>query len=80
MDKKLQDYYENMFSMMLSKGWKDFIEDLETLKTTCKDITTVKDANMLQYRLGQLDILDLILGRKSISEKVYEELLNEANI
>lgn len=80
MDKKLQDYYENMFSMMLSKGWKDFIEDMEILKATCKDITTVKDADTLHYRLGQLDILDLILGRKAMSEKVYEELTNETNI
>lgn len=77
MDKELQTYYEDTFSMMATEGWKALIEDLEKLKQELENIRTVKDAQTLSYRQGQLDILDLILNRKKTCEEVYEQLLQE---
>ena len=34
----------------------------------------------LFFRKGQLDILDLLLQRKTMCEKTYEELINEKDI
>ena len=79
MDKELQEYYENGFDMMASKGWKDLLEDLEKLKANINDVTLTTDTQDLFFRKGQLDILDLILKRKEACEKIYEELLNEDN-
>ena len=79
MDKKLQHYYEETFSMMSTEGWKYLIEDLKELEANLDNVRTVKDEQSLNYRLGQLDMLDLILKRKDTCEKVYEELLNEDN-
>ena len=78
MDKELQTYYENTFSMMATEGWKALMEDLEKLKKELENIRTVKDAQSLSYRQGQLDILDLLLNRKKTCEEVYEQLLQEA--
>lgn len=77
MDKELQTYYEDTFSMMATEGWKALIEDLEKLKQELENIRTVKDAQTLSYRQGQLDILDLILNRKKTCEEVYEQLQQE---
>lgn len=78
MDKELQQYYEETFSTMSTQGWIFLIEDLEKLKQELENIRTVKDAQSLSYRQGQLDILDLILNRKKTCEDVYEQLQQEA--
>lgn len=77
MDKELQKYYEETFSMMSTQGWSFLLEDLEKLKQELENIRTVKDAQSLSYRQGQLDILDLILNRKKTCEEVYEQLQQE---
>ena len=77
MEQSLQHYYEETFSMMATEGWKALMEDLEKLKQELENIRTVKDAQTLSYRQGQLDILDLILNRKKTCEEVYEQLQQE---
>jgi len=78
MDKELQKYYEETFSTMSTQGWAFLIEDFTKLKQELENIRTVKDAQSLSYRQGQLDILDLLLNRKKTCEEVYEQLQQEA--
>jgi len=73
----LQKYYEETFNTMSTKGWDFLIEDFEEIKASLNDISTVDDTQTLYYRKGQLDILELVLGRKAVCEKVYEELQDE---
>lgn len=80
MDKELQVYYEEMFSMMASKGWSLLMEDFQALKASLNDLSTVADTQELFFRKGQLDILNLVLQRKEICEKAYEELQHETNV
>jgi len=77
MDKELATYYEETFSTMSTKGWAFLIEDFTKLKQELENIRTVKDAQSLSYRQGQLDILDLLLNRKKTCEEVYEQLQQE---
>lgn len=70
----LQRYYEETFNTMSTKGWDFLIEDLEEIKASLNDLSTVTDTQTLYFRKGQLDILELVLGRKAVCEKVYEEL------
>lgn len=77
MEQSLQQYYEESFSMMATQGWTFLMEDLEKLKQQVENIRTVKDAQTLHYRQGQLDILDLMLNRKKTCEEVYEQLQGE---
>jgi len=80
MDKELQVYYEEMFSMMATKGWSLLMEDFQALKTSLNDLSTVTDTQDLYFRKGQLDILNLVLQRKEICEKAFEELQHEENV
>lgn len=75
MSPELQKYYEETFSMMSTEGWKYLIEDLKKLEENLVNVRTVKDEQSLNYRLGQLDILDLILNRRQTCEDVYNDLL-----
>jgi hypothetical protein len=80
MDKELQVYYEEMFSMMATKGWSLLMEDFQALKASLNDLSTVADTQDLYFRKGQLDILNLVLQRKEICEKAFEELQHETNV
>lgn len=78
MNRELEHYYTETFSMMSTEGWKYLIEDLKELETNLDNVRTVKDEQSLNYRLGQLDILDLILNRKKTCEEIFEQLQMEA--
>lgn len=80
MDKELQTYYEESFSTMSTKGWTFLMEDFTKLKVELENIRTVKDAQSLSYRQGQLDILDLVLNRKKTCEDIYEQLNQEDDV
>lgn len=83
MDKDLQElekYYEETFSTMATPGWASFIEDMEKLKANINNIYMVKTEQELKFRQGQLDIIDLLLGRKAMCESVYEGIQNEKNV
>ena len=76
MDKELQKYYEETFNTMSTRGWEYLIEDFEEIKASLNNLSTVDDTHTLFYRKGQLDIIELVLGRKDTCEKVYEDLQN----
>lgn len=80
MEQSLQNYYEESFSTMASKGWQYLMEDLQKLKSQVENIRTVTDAQSLHYRQGQLDILELLLNRRQSCEEVYKELNNETYV
>jgi len=73
----LQKYYEETFNTLSTEGWKYLLEDLEEIKVSLNNLSTVNDTQTLFYRQGQLDIIELILGRKATCEKVFEELEDE---
>ena len=73
-DRELQDYYEEQFTMFSSKGWTDFIEDLQELYTAVDDLASVDNEQTLWFRKGQLDVIQLILDRRSACERVWTEL------
>jgi len=80
MDKELEQYYLETFSMMATKGWSLLMEDFQALKASLNDLSTVADTQDLYFRKGQLDILNLVLQRKEICEKAFEELQHEENV
>tara|TARA_R110000868_G_scaffold169870_2_gene404985 strand:- start:959 stop:1204 length:246 start_codon:yes stop_codon:yes gene_type:complete len=76
-EKVLQEYYEERFSMMSGIGWKDLIEDVQELFDTYNKINSTDSFEEFHKRKGQLDILQWILTLESVSEQTYEELKNE---
>ena len=62
--------------MMSGSAWKDLIEDLTKMRTAYEDIRNC-DKNNIEFRKGQVDILDYIIGLRELSETAYEDLNEE---
>ena len=77
MDVKLQRYYEDRFDLFSTAGWADLMEDAQKMFDAYNKVINVSDANNLLYKKGQLDILEWLLTLKEVSEKAYEDLVNE---
>jgi hypothetical protein len=80
LDKDLQDYYENRFDMMSTKGWSDLVEDVQSLHDAYDKVNSITSPDDFYFRKGQLDILQWILSLKAVSEQTYEELKNEETV
>ena len=73
MSPELQQYYEDRLSMMSGKAWIQLIEDLQDMRNNYENIRNC-DKDTVEFRKGQVDILDYLIGLKDLSEKAYEEL------
>lgn len=76
LDKKLQTYYENQFSMMATEGWKEFVEDAEEMFKALNNVLPIQNETELQLKRGQLDILNWVISRKAVTEQSYEQLMS----
>jgi hypothetical protein len=75
-DKKLQQYYEERFSMMATQGWKDLMEDAQTMFDGINHVLAIQDEKDLHLKRGQLDLLQWLLSLKQVSEQSYEQLMS----
>lgn len=76
MDKKLQQYYENRFSMMATEGWKELIEDAQTMFNSLNHVLSIQNEADLMLKKGQLDLLQWLINLKPASEQAYEQLMS----
>jgi len=76
---ELQKYYEARFDLMSKEGWKDLMEDIDTMIESLNNITTIPDEKSLQFKKGELSILTWLRTLKEVSERAFEEL-NEKTI
>jgi len=76
---ELQKYYEARFDLMSKEGWKDLMEDIDTMIESLNNISTISDEKSLQFKKGELSILTWLRTLKEVSERAFEEL-NEKTI
>lgn len=76
MPKELEEYYESRWEMMTTKGWSDLLEDVQKMFDARNHVLAVQDEKDLQFKKGQLDVLQWILTLKQSSEEVYEQLMS----
>ncbi len=74
-DQTLQKYYEDRLSMMASQGWKDLMDDLETMKISTDTLSGVTPENV-RFKQGELSIINWLLNIQNTSESAYEVLKN----
>jgi len=79
MNQELQRYYESRFDMMSMDGWKDLMEDIDTMINSLNNISTIPDEASLHFKKGELSILTWLRTLKEVSERAYEEL-NEKTV
>lgn len=78
MDPNLQEQYDNYFELFRTKGWKQFIEDLEEVFKSFH-IEDIKDTEELFRIKGERKVLNQILGFESAIIANYDMLLQEDN-
>jgi hypothetical protein len=79
MDKKLQSYYENRFSMMATDGWQDLIEDAQVMFNSLNHVLSIQNESDLMVKKGQLDLLQWLINLKPASEQAYDQLINDSS-
>ena len=77
MEQSLQKYYEEAFNMMATPGWQDLMEDVLRIKNSYDTISSVTETHPLDFRRGQMDILNWLYGLKGLYENAYEALQTE---
>jgi hypothetical protein len=79
MTPELQKYYESRFSLFAEQGWIDLIDDIDNMIVSLNNISVIQDEKSLQFKKGELSILNWLKTLKQVSERAYEDL-NEKNI
>lgn len=73
MDSDLEKQYENFFSMFITDGWKQFIEDMEDIYDTYK-IEDIKDEQQLNRVKGERSILWRIINMEQSIRYAYDNM------
>lgn len=74
MDRNLEKYYTDYFSLFRNEGWKILLEELTNQIPTINSVEYTKDDNDLFFRKGQLNIIATLLNLQTTIEKAYEDL------
>jgi hypothetical protein len=77
MNRELQDYYENRFSMTATQGWRDLLEDIDLMLSSTDTVKGVETVEQLHFRKGEVSIMTWLKNLKQSSEEVYEQLQQE---
>jgi hypothetical protein len=74
MTPELQKFYDQAFSMMATEGWQDLMEDAKKIADSYDKLSSVTETHSLDFRRGQLDILNWMLGLRTAYEETYNQL------
>ena len=78
-NRNLQHYYESMLAMFETPGWKYLVEDLEKLHAAANTLAGISTQSDLDKRIGQIDILNMIVAQPIVIRNAYDTLLEEDN-
>lgn len=73
MDQETETYYDQYFSLFLTDGWKQLIQDFSNNALQINSLEAVKDINDMYFRKGQLNILAHLINMETIVSTNYEE-------
>ena len=75
-DAELQKYYDDLFTLFASPGWKAWVEDRKAEIKVRENLRNVKNTSV-DFVKGQLDVLDYVVSAEEITRKAYDELLTQ---
>ena len=78
MDREVQEYYDKYFSLFLTDGWKQLLEDFNNNAIQINSVEATKDSDDLHFRKGQLNVLAHLLNMENIVKANYEEASKSA--
>lgn len=74
MTPEVQEYYESFFTLFATKGWKQFLEELEK----AKESLTIEQAETIEglyHFKGQLFVVNNALGFEDMMRNAYDEIV-----
>ena len=77
MDKEAEQYYDNYFSLFRQQGWKQLMNDFSQNAGQINSVEATKDADDMQFRKGQLNVIGYLLNMESIMNTNYEQANEE---
>jgi hypothetical protein len=77
MQKELQEYYENRFTMMATQGWVDLVEDVDIMINATNTLSGVDTEQQLFFKKGEMSILNWLKNLRNASSEVYDQLQKE---
>jgi hypothetical protein len=72
-DQETQQYYDAYFSLFITDGWKQLVQEFTDNAVQINSIEAAKDANDMYFRKGQLNVLAHLLNLETIVKTNYEE-------
>ena len=73
MDQETQQYYDAYFSLFITDGWKQLMQDFGNNAVQINSVEATKDANDMFFRKGQLNVLAHLLNLENIIKTNYDE-------
>jgi|GEM_PF-1403747 hypothetical protein len=78
MNQELEEYFNNYFSLFNTEGFKQLVEELKVNAEALSDIQSVKDAESLFYKKGQIAALATIINLEDTVRASREQAEEEA--
>jgi len=72
-DQETQQYYDAYFSLFITDGWKQLVQEFTDNAVQINSVEATKDANDMYFRKGQLNVLAHLLNLETIVKTNYEE-------
>jgi hypothetical protein len=73
MDQETQQYYDAYFSLFITDGWKQLMQDFGNNAMQINSVEAAKDADDMFFRKGQLNVLAHLLNLENIIKTNYDE-------
>jgi len=74
MNDEIQKYYEDLFEMYSSDGWKALMKDLEDHAKQYNSIAHATDEKSLYFQKGRLDEVNFLLNHEETMKQAYEDI------
>jgi hypothetical protein len=76
-DAELEKYYQDLFELYPTPGWKRILDDMVRLAEIYNRVTDVETQEQLWFRKGQMDIIHQLLTHQDRSEAGHTNALQE---
>ena len=78
MDRELEEYFDNYFSLFNHPGFKQLVSEITANAEKLADIQSVKDVEELFYRKGQVAALATVINVETTVRATREQAEEEA--
>jgi hypothetical protein len=76
-DAEMEKYFQDLYGMYPTDGWKRILEDMAALTGIYQNVTDVETLEQLWFRKGQMDIINQILTHQDRSESAHAMALQD---